>query len=1410
MPTFAAPRAAAAKPAAAKPNKSRSWVGLPEPAQAKLDVGPAHDRFEAEADRVADSIVASPAGPAARRAISPLSAPGPESRRAVQREEKRPIEAREKKEEEKARDLSGLLQPKPAPEARREESKNIQAKSDPRPGPLNRDEEAAKAKVQTKREGKTPKKPDEVVQKHPLVGSVQRDNVDDDTILETSIQTKHTQGTLQRDNVDDDTILETSIQAKRAEGALQRETAVADTEVEQDEESAAEPVQRHAATSAGFTAPAAVESGIAAMRGGGQPLAPDVRDFMEPRFGHDLSAVRIHDGARAGELASAVHARAFTIGQDVFFGAGQYQPATGTGRALLAHELTHTIQQGGGSSRAQPARIQRTPTTPNPPGSAGTAASGGTPGPPAGGGPAAPVVFRHPLGELHVNGTERIIKMRQMPLPMLGGRQGAERAPKGTGSYAAPRISFATPWRYYGKRPRGPVTARQQWLAGMAASDGARAEKIRQMPNVASGDIVGPSGEKIAYLRPRSPVGAAQNFLLIGTPTNLARSDDVRLPTWRDNGEGTLFHVDHVHEMQLGGTDGMTNFWLLDQSSNTSSGSLISSRLEEDFNTVIAAAMANAAPAAASSGTATPTPPATATTPAPAGSAGGAGTGWFAQNGLQKPLWSEIRADRNGSQAPTTSGWHIEYLGSRNIEVTGSRAVWTKADIETGQHLDKLSALTSREIRERGLQYAIGTNVVTARFYAQPNGGFFRTVRFDSSGQARTTDSVPGGAAGTGAGVAGNSFYRGFAVASGGILMAQGPVGPNATVKTLLGNVQLTPDQVIATITGQPFTRSGKISNPAFPIEVKWRPEFGFGGYADSRGLNEKLARLSILGASPVEIRESGLTPTGELFANGEIVATKALFPGLRIPIHMRGNDVFISFPIPTDRLNFGPVHVTEAAIDMGFGEHGIFLGGRAAVAVDGVGSGTITARVTAEDTILEGTFNFNLNFLNPASATIRYSMANDTLALTLNAGVREGVLPGVASGQVTGHFSREAVELSGTLNLAPPLAGSAVTVGYTRQTGITIAASNIPLPISSVPGITDATLSVRANYNPDDGQWRVSGQGSARFAIPPATGSLTIAMDGPVVTITGTAAFQQGPASGSLEVRATNARLDEAGQPVEGQVAPAFSITGRGSASLRFGILTGTAGIELTRDGAVIISGAIALPPSHEVFARRSYQRELLHVEPPEFPIWGVSLAGVGIGIFGFVDARLNFDAFVGPGTLQNTQVNVTFELDKPEEAVVDGTASFVVPAGAGFTLDIGGGLRARVAVAYVQGRIGLDARLGLLAEARADVNLHWTQAEGLSLAASAHAEARPQFEVGVNASVTAGVDLLVTEVEHTWGPWRRTLGSFGPEMAVGVTMPIAWSERAGLDFSTDNIEITKPDIDFAALMTDGFMQLV
>lgn len=81
------------------------------------------------------------------------------------------------------------------------------------------------------------------------------------------------------------------------------------------------------------------------LRSPGQPLDRSTRLFMEPRFGHDFSRVRVHTDARAAESARAVNALAYTVGRDVVFLAGQYAPGTAAGGRVLAHELTHVVQQ---------------------------------------------------------------------------------------------------------------------------------------------------------------------------------------------------------------------------------------------------------------------------------------------------------------------------------------------------------------------------------------------------------------------------------------------------------------------------------------------------------------------------------------------------------------------------------------------------------------------------------------------------------------------------------------------------------------------------------------------------------------------------------------------------------------------------------------------------------------------------------------------------------------------------------------------------------------------------------------------------------------------------------------------------------------------------------------------------------
>jgi hypothetical protein len=89
-----------------------------------------------------------------------------------------------------------------------------------------------------------------------------------------------------------------------------------------------------------------VAHSIESSKGGGTPIPEPTRDFMESRFGTDFSAVRIHDDHIASDLSSALSAQAFTVGNDIYFNKGKYAPETTAGKQLLAHELTHTVQQG--------------------------------------------------------------------------------------------------------------------------------------------------------------------------------------------------------------------------------------------------------------------------------------------------------------------------------------------------------------------------------------------------------------------------------------------------------------------------------------------------------------------------------------------------------------------------------------------------------------------------------------------------------------------------------------------------------------------------------------------------------------------------------------------------------------------------------------------------------------------------------------------------------------------------------------------------------------------------------------------------------------------------------------------------------------------------------------------------------
>lgn len=102
-------------------------------------------------------------------------------------------------------------------------------------------------------------------------------------------------------------------------------------------------------------APSHIENQIGNSQGHGSIMDSETKSFMENGFGTDFSGVNIHTGSEAVQMSRELNAQAFTVGNDIYFNEGKYSPGTNEGKHLLAHELTHTVQQSGGVNR----KIQR-------------------------------------------------------------------------------------------------------------------------------------------------------------------------------------------------------------------------------------------------------------------------------------------------------------------------------------------------------------------------------------------------------------------------------------------------------------------------------------------------------------------------------------------------------------------------------------------------------------------------------------------------------------------------------------------------------------------------------------------------------------------------------------------------------------------------------------------------------------------------------------------------------------------------------------------------------------------------------------------------------------------------------------------------------------------------------------------
>ena len=147
---------------------------------------------------------------------------------------------------------------------------------------------------------------------------------------------------------------EEQISRKPENTFLQRKCAACEHEEEEQIQRKITPfIQKKGNGLEGGTASESVTNQINASRGGGSRMSENTLSFMESRFNTDFSGVKIHTDSNAIQMSHELNAQAFTVGNDIYFNSGKYSPESASGKHLLAHELTHTVQQGGAVQRKE-------------------------------------------------------------------------------------------------------------------------------------------------------------------------------------------------------------------------------------------------------------------------------------------------------------------------------------------------------------------------------------------------------------------------------------------------------------------------------------------------------------------------------------------------------------------------------------------------------------------------------------------------------------------------------------------------------------------------------------------------------------------------------------------------------------------------------------------------------------------------------------------------------------------------------------------------------------------------------------------------------------------------------------------------------------------------------------------------
>jgi hypothetical protein len=1086
-----------------------------------------------------------------------------------------------------------------------------------------------------------------------------------------------------------------------------------------------------------------LEGRLQRAKGSGSALPENTRSKMESGFGADFRGVRIHNDNEAVQMNQQLGARAFAHGSDIYFNKGEYQPETKAGQQLLAHELTHTVQQNGGASISS--AVQKRPNEFNlqekknfgildqasnssfnnqlpeksnklissnpylqtvPPEHvfqendtsakrvanqasdqiSVTSNKGVQRAVDSGSGISKE--FKHPQkGEINAETSTIVIPTLPIPSLKLDFHKGELEVRKET-------------------RKEQETQQEQKWKDGVKGI----LEDTKIKSKLEEGDALKPAPNQLApryILKLRNA-----DVYVVGTQSEI--KNQIAIPKWNKGGNPQSYQIDHKKETQLGGADEFENLWLLEASANQSVGPIIGGNIRNKVEALLKAASEEGPK----------------------------------QIFKTKPKYNDVK-----------SNYSIKF--KRAIEDEGSK-VAGKSDRfykseEINQSLHALKALKSKDIKKLGLESDDILNI-----FSRESGG--------ENFQIKDWDPISGKK------------------------KIEKPAGQNLEITDVTYKDGL--GEIVFKIIGK---KSRRFIKGESPIKAPLKSLSGIpnAAYIGEKFMSEELSKkLEAVSLSPIEFREVSIEPEKGIVARGQIKSSIKVIENAAIDLVLDGDEVYLQKVFNTGEFKVpSPFKISDSSLSISVGTAGIQFEGQVDFGIERVGQGAVQAYInTNKEFGVRGSFEFDKKLFDNAKVEVSYEKGEWALKGTI--GIPKGKVKGIKKASAVVEYSQGVLSASGEVE--PDIKGVKQGSFDLKYAQDQFAISGKLQLSQEIPKLKKGEINVSLESGAEGG-YILKGNGVAEFDFPGISSGLNIQYDNGLLTIEATVNFEKGIAKGDIKAGVTNRPVDAEGTP-QGEPSDKWTIYGGGTLSVKITPwLQVGAGVRFLPNGELEVIGKIELPSTVDVFPSKSIEKTLFSLPTVEIPLFAIPLGPKSLGLVAQIQGGLDFNASIGPGQLKGLYGQIQYNPSHPEETTLSGGGSFVIPAEAGLKLHADLTLGLSAGIASLTGGIEVAAGAGLKGEASATVELNWGPTTGLELNAEGRITVQPKFKFDVNLLARASLDLLVHEFSKEW---RYNLASleWGPDFEFGLIFPIHYKEGQPFNISFDDIQVIKPNIDIVA----------